>query len=50
MKESHDDDVCEEEASQGSSSSPLMGNQTQKGKMYLHQRVEKNLEDKLRVS
>ena len=27
-----------------------MGNQTQKGNMYLHQRVEKNLEDKLRVN
>ena len=29
---------------------PLMGHQMQKGNMYLHQRVEKNLEDKLRVN
>ena len=29
---------------------PLMGHQMQKGNMYLHQRVEKYLEDKLRVS
>ena len=28
---------------------PLMGHQMQKGNMYLPQRVEKNLEDKLRV-
>ena len=29
---------------------PLMRHQMQKGNMFLHQRVEKNLEDKLRVS
>ena len=49
-EESHDDDVCEEEASQGSSSRSSDGASMQKGNMFLHQRVEKNLEDKLRVS
>ena len=49
-EESHDDDVCEEEANQGSSSRSSDGASMQKGNMFLHQRVEKNLEDKLRVS
>ena len=44
------DNVCEEEASQSSFSRPLMGHQLEKGNMYLHQRIEKNLEEKLRVS
>ena len=45
-----DDDVCEEEANQGSSSRSSDGVSNAKIKIYLHQRVEKNLEDKLRVS
>ena len=45
-----DDDVCEEEANQGSSSRSSDGASNAKIKIYLHQRVEKNLEDKLRVS
>ena len=49
-EERHDDEVSEEEASQGSSSRSLIRHQMQKGNMYLHQRVQKNLEDKLRVS
>ena len=50
LEESHDGDVCEEEASPGSSSRSFDGHQMEKGNMYLHQRVEKSLEDKLRVS
>ena len=44
------DNVCEEEASQSSFSRSSNGASTGKGNMYLHQRIEKNLEEKLRVS
>ena len=47
-EESNDYDVCVEDASQGCSSRSSNG--ASNAKRYLHQRVEKNLEDKLRVS
>ena len=40
-EECHHDDVCEEEASPGSSSKCYVGHQMEKANMYLHQRVEK---------
>ena len=50
LEESYDDDVCEGEGSQGSSSRSSMEHQMQKGNICLHQRVKQNLEGKLRVS